>query len=98
MIARKEYLLNPIPDGFYSGNEDQLPAIGGDEYREDYYSWEWGDVLFVVLDPFQYTMTKPYGNVTGSGEENDETVSSDQWNWSLGQDQYDSFKQTCGKQ
>ena len=94
IIARKEYFLNPIPDGFYAGNENLLTEIGGDEYREDYYSWEWGDALFVVLDPFQYTMTKPYGSVTGSGEDNDETVSGDQWNWTLGQEQYDWFKQT----
>jgi len=39
-------------------------------------------------------MTKPYGTVTGSGEDDDETVSGDQWNWTLGQDQYDWFKQT----
>ncbi len=94
IIARKMYFPNPIPDGFYTGNTDLLPAVGGDQYREDYYAWEWGDVLFVVLDPFQYTMVKPYGTITGSGEDNDETVSGDQWNWTLGQQQYDWFKQT----
>ena len=96
IIARKKYFLNPKPDGFYGGNGDLLPAIGGDQYREDYYSWEWGDCLFVVLDPFQYTMTKPYGTVQGSGEENpeDETVSGDQWNWTLGLEQYNWLKQT----
>ena len=92
--ARKQYFCNPIPDAFYSGNTDQLAAIGGDEYREDYYSWEWGDALFIVLDPFQYTMTKPYGNITGSGEDNDETVSGDQWNWTLGLEQFNWFKET----
>ncbi len=82
--ARKQYFLNPTPDGFYSGNTNLLPAIGGDQLREDYYAWQWGDALFIVLDPFQYTMTKPYGTVAGSGEGNDETVSGDQWNWTLG--------------
>jgi hypothetical protein len=71
-----------------------LPAIGGDQYREDYYAWTWGDALFVVLDPFQYTMDKPYGTVTGSGEDDDETVSGDQWNWTLGLQQFNWFKQT----
>jgi hypothetical protein len=94
--ARKKYFLNPIPDGFYTGNTDtSLTGIAGtDKHREDYYAWTWGDALFIVLDPFQYTMTKPYGTVTGSGEDNDETVSGDQWNWTLGQAQYNWFKQT----
>jgi hypothetical protein len=94
MIARKQYFPNPIPGGFYSGNSDLLNAIGGDKYREDYYSFEWGDALIIVLDPFQYTMTIPYSNVTGSGQDNDETASGDQWNWTLGQQQYNWFKQT----
>ena len=92
--ARKHYFLNPAPDTFYSGNTNLLPAIGGDQLREDYYAWQWGDALFVVLDPFQYTMIKPYGNVAGSGESNNEPVSGDQWNWTLGQDQYNWFKRT----
>jgi hypothetical protein len=54
----------------------------------------WGDALFIVLDPFQYTMTKPYGTITGSGEDDDETVAGDQWNWTLGQQQFNWFKQT----
>ena len=82
-IARKRYFPNPVPGSFYSGNSNLLAALGGDQYREDYYSFEWGDALFIVLDPFQYTMTKPYGTVSGSGEEDDETVSGDQWNWTL---------------
>jgi phosphodiesterase/alkaline phosphatase D-like protein len=92
--ARKQYFLNPTPDGFYSGNTNLLPAIGGDQLREDYYAWQWGDALFIVLDPFQYTMTKPYGTVTGSGEGDDEAVSGDQWNWTLGTIQYNWFKRT----
>jgi hypothetical protein len=55
--------------------------------REDYYAWEWGDALFVVLDPFWYTTTKPHsdGGVPGSG---------DNWDWTLGQEQYDWLCQT----
>jgi len=91
--ARKQYYLNPIPDAFYTGNTDNsLTAITGDHLREDYYAWEWGDVLFVVLDPFQYTMNLPYTPV--AGEDNDEIVSGDQWNWTLGEQQFDWFKQT----
>jgi hypothetical protein len=92
--ARKHYFLNPAPNGFYSGDTNLLSAIGGDQLREDYYAWEWGDALFVVLDPFEYTMTKPYGDVTGSGEPNGQPYSNDQWSWTLGLDQYNWFKRT----
>ena len=70
---------------FIRADIDPLPAVGGDQLREDYYSWEWGDALFIVLDPFQYTMTLPYSDVSGSGEDDDETtIGGDQWNWTLG--------------
>lgn len=42
--TRKNYYANPQPNSFYSGSED-----------ENYYAWEWGDALFIVLDPFRYT-------------------------------------------
>ena len=47
---------------------------------------------FVVLDPFQYTMAKPYGAIAGEGS--DDPQSGDQRNWTLGRQQYDWFKQT----
>ncbi len=43
-------------------------TVYGDELREDYYAWEWGDALFVVIDEFQYTMELPYSPI--AGEEN----------------------------
>ena len=74
--------------GFYSGNTDPLPnAIGGDTNRENYYAWTWGDALFVVIDPFQYTMSNPYGAT--AGEKTDDPKTGDQWSWTLGQQQYD---------
>ncbi len=92
--ARKLYYPNPTPDNFYSGNTDNtLTAIDGDHLREDYYAWEWGDALFVVIDPYQYTMIKPYAGSPG-GEDNDETVIGDRWSWTLGEQQYQWFKQT----
>ena len=94
--ARKLYFPTPINDGFYSGNTNVLAAINattyGDQYREDYYAWEWGDALFVVFDPFQYTMNNPYGAT--AGESNDDPASGDRWNWTLGQQQYNWLKQT----
>jgi hypothetical protein len=69
--ARKAYYPTPINGGFYTGNTDTLAAIDaatyGDQYREDYYAWTWGDALFVVIDPFQYTMNLPYSPTAGGG-------------------------------
>jgi hypothetical protein len=91
--ARKHYYPNPITDGFYSGNEDRLPAIGGDELREDYYAWEWGDALLVVIDPYHYTMNFPY-DVGVGGEDYEPLHTHDRWDWTLGKQQFDWLKQT----
>jgi hypothetical protein len=94
--SRKAYYPTPTNDAFYSGNVDPLAAINegtyGDEYREDYYAWTWGDALFIVIDEFQYTMSNPYGSTAGEG--GDDPVIGDQWNWTLGKQQYDWLKQT----
>jgi hypothetical protein len=96
MTARKYYIPVPIPDDFYTGNTDPLDEpIGGDTYHEDYYAWEWGDALFVVLDPFHYSLTWPddFGEGYG-GEGQDGEVSGDRWDWSLGIEQYLWLKDT----
>jgi hypothetical protein len=94
--ARKAYYPTPINDGFYSGNEDTLAAIDegtyGDEFRENYYAWEWGDALFIVLDVYQYTMNLPYAPTAGEGS--DDSVTGNQWSWTLGPQQFNWFKQT----
>lgn len=54
--TRKLYYPNPLPNTFYSGNTKEEPYVG---LRENYYAWEWGDALFIVLDPFWYTLLKP---------------------------------------
>ena len=95
--ARKLYYPTPTNGGFYSGNTDPLAAIDaatyGDQYREDYYAWTWGDALFVVIDEFQYTMNLPYAP-GAAGEGNDDQQTGDQWSWTLGQQQYDWLTQT----
>lgn len=70
--ARQTYYPNPIPDGFYTGDAQPQLFVG---LREAYYAWEWGDALFVVLDPFWHTLVKPQRS--GSG-----------WDWTLGEAQY----------
>ncbi|HQR35140.1 MAG TPA: metallophosphoesterase [Blastocatellia bacterium] len=73
---RKRYLPNPQPDAFYSGNAKPQPFVG---LLQDYYSWEWGDALFVVLDPFWFT--KDRGN-------------DDNWARTLGEEQYQWLRKT----
>jgi hypothetical protein len=94
--ARKAYFPTPTNDGFYSGNTDPLAAIDegtyGDELREDYYAWTWGDALFIVIDEYQYTMDLPYSPAAGEG--NDDPVTGDQWSWTLGLEQYNWLKGT----
>ena len=92
--ARKRYYLNPVPGLFYSG-DSSIPstAISGDHLPEDYYAFEWGDALFVAIDPFWYTSTKPYTGNTGGGESSD-PGSGDRWDWTLGSTQYQWLKRT----
>jgi hypothetical protein len=77
--SRRLLIPNPYPDGFYSGCADS--AASGPGYRESYYAWNWGDALFVVLDPYWYTMEKPHHN--------DNPDDGGGWAWTLGQEQYD---------
>lgn len=69
---RKKYFPNPYPDGFYSGNKAELKQVGR---LEDYYAWEWGDALFIVLDPFWPTNKR---SVKREGN----------WGLTLGDEQY----------
>jgi hypothetical protein len=77
---RKKYFLNPLPDYFYSGDTTHYKEVG---QREAYYSWQWGDALFIVLDPYWFTKPKP-DSLTG-------------WRWTLGRQQYDWLKATLEK-
>jgi len=103
--ARKKYFPNPIPDNnFYTGNSDSLPAeflavypdfLNEDNYHEDYFAWTWGDALFVVIDPYHYSMTWPNDEGTAyGGEGQDGEVSGDRWDWTLGIEQYLWLKDT----
>ena len=49
--ARLALFPNPRPDAFYTGDQNTYAGIDGG-LRESYYAWEWGDALFIVLDPY----------------------------------------------
>jgi hypothetical protein len=79
-LDRKKYFLNPAPGPFYSGDTSNQKYIG---LRENYYAWQWGDALFIVIDPYWYTKIKP-DSLNG-------------WRWTLGKAQYDWLKSTLEK-
>jgi hypothetical protein len=68
--ARLQYFENPVPDGFYTGDSMQEPLVG---QRASWYAWQWGDALFVVLDPFWNSTAQP---------------GRDAWTLTLGERQY----------
>jgi len=74
---RTKYFPNPFPDGFYTGNPTPDATVGD---LQDYYAWEWGDALFVVLDPYWFTPPS--------------RGSSDLWNQTLGEAQYQWLEST----
>jgi len=74
--TRKTYFPNPVPNEFYSGNTTEVPFLG---LPQNYYAFEWGNALFIVLDPFLFTPR--------SGNDNP-------WDRTLGKQQYDWLKST----
>jgi hypothetical protein len=59
--ARLKYFPLPVPNDFYSGNSKEIPGVG---LPRDYYAWNWGDALFVTLDPYWHSKN-PVDNVAG---------------------------------
>jgi hypothetical protein len=59
---RIKYFPNPLPDSFYSG--DAIPKAPSG-LLENYYAWTWGDALFVVLDPYRYSLRQRGGGGDG---------------------------------
>ncbi len=67
---RKKYFPNPEPGGVYTGNAKPEEGAG---MLEDFYAFEWGSALFVVLDPFWFSR---------------ERKGADNWGMTLGEEQY----------
>jgi hypothetical protein len=74
--ARQRYFLNPAPGSFYSGDSLSQTVVG---QRASWYAWQWGDALFVVLDPYWNSPAQP---------------NRDGWNLTLGEAQYRWLAQT----
>ncbi|MCP4778628.1 MAG: metallophosphoesterase [Planctomycetaceae bacterium] len=77
--ARKKYIPNPFPNlkdtkSFYSGNEVIVDNVG---QIEDYYAWDWGNSLFIVLDPFWYSG----GQSRTEGNHWHQTLGDAQYRW-----------------
>ena len=78
--ARSRYFPVPFPDDFYSGNPEPVEGIG---LLGDYFAFEWGDALFIALDPYWHStrVTSPIGGM-GAGTATTPPWSEivDQWN------------------
>jgi hypothetical protein len=105
--ARIKYFPLPTPDKFYTGDKDSVPFIG---LLRDYYSFEWGDALFIVIDPYWHSAI-PVDNQPGdrSGERqgarqddnpnknsgnNGLKSKKDFWSITIGDEQYQWLKKT----
>ena len=77
--ARQLYFPCPVAGAFYSGATAADPYTGAP--RDAYYAFQWGDALFIALDPFWYTCQTT-------------AHSKDPWSWTLGRAQYDWLKAT----
>lgn len=86
--SRNAYYPQPAPDSFYTGDADPVEFIGP---LRDYYAWEWGDALFVVIDPYWHS-PQTVDNQFGAGHAPKDQ--RDLWNVTLGDAQYQWFKQT----
>lgn len=78
-LTRKKLFPNPYPDGFYTGNKTEVEHVGR---VENYYAWEWGDALFLAVDPFWSSPRIGRNNPDGN------------WARTLGKEQYDWLART----
>jgi predicted phosphodiesterase len=76
-MMRKQYFPNPVPDNFYTGNRTKHPEAC---LLQDYFSWKWGDALFIVLDPYWFNQKQR--GMNGN------------WKRTLGTEQYQWLKRT----
>ncbi|MCX6550299.1 MAG: metallophosphoesterase, partial [Acidobacteria bacterium] len=81
--ARVAYFPLPAPDAFYSGDVTPVAGVG---LLRDYYAWEWGDALFVTIDPYWHSPVPVDNGVPGVEK------TKDAWEITMGDEQYAWFK------
>ena len=92
--ARNNYFPQPTPDDFYTGNNDKLEFID-EGLSGTYFAFEWGDGLFVTIDPF-WTSTRAVDNVFEApmGDAGTPSKTQNKWDYGLGDAQYNWLKET----
>ena len=96
--ARLKYYPLPAPNRFYTGDSYEIPNVG---LPRDYYSWTWGDALFISIDPYWHS-NQAVDNVAGvSADTNDKAggksgsgKTTNLWNVGIGDEQYAWLKKT----
>jgi PKD repeat protein len=81
--ARITHFALPAPGGFYKADTTQIPGVG---LIRDYYAWEWGDALFVTIDPYWHSPVPVDNGVPGVDKV------QDPWSATMGDEQYAWFK------
>lgn len=84
--ARNRYFPQPAPDGFYTGNTEVVPHIG---LLRNYFAWEWGDALFIVIDPYWSSPVAVDGTLGGRAPR-----TGNRWDITHGDEQYRWLKET----
>lgn len=87
--SRLKYYPLPESNNFYSADTDDIPNVG---HARDYYSWTWGDALFVTLDPYWHSKNA-VDNIAGQ-KQGGGSKTSDLWTVGLGDTQYAWLKAT----
>ena len=99
--ARIKYYPLPAPNAFYSGDQTSVDGIG---LLRDYYAWEWGDALFISLDPYWHSKFA-VDNVAGVSADESATDKkgggkaggakvTNLWDVGIGDEQYAWLKKT----
>jgi hypothetical protein len=94
--ARLKYFPLPDTNAFYSADTESVDFVGK---PRDYYSWTWGDALFVTLDPYWHSKNA-VDNVAGVSADTAQNSNkgsgktSDLWSIGIGDAQYAWLKKT----
>lgn len=92
--ARTRFYPLPTPNAFYSGDAESVQHVG---LLSDYYAFEWGDALFVVIDPYWHSKVQVDADAGGGGRAGPKGKAAgrrDMWGITLGDAQYRWFSKT----